>query len=54
MPLEVDNDVFAGVFLIISSTKVFHEPQEGHRPSHLADSAAQFWQMYTVFSLAMS
>ncbi len=31
--------------------KVFHSPQEGQRPSHLADSAPQFWQNHAFFIL---
>ncbi|MDB5144861.1 MAG: hypothetical protein JWQ66_3574, partial [Mucilaginibacter sp.] len=40
------------VFSIISSTRVFHCPQEGHLPSHFGDSKPQLWQKYATFVLA--
>jgi hypothetical protein len=39
-------------FAIISSAKVFQDPQEGHFPSHLTDSWPQDWQKNVVFVLA--
>jgi hypothetical protein len=43
----------AGALVIFCSTKVFHSPQEGQRPSHFAESFPQFWQRYTVLDLAI-
>lgn len=34
-----------------SSTKVFHSPHVGQRPSHLGDSVPQLLQYHTVFIL---
>jgi len=45
-----------GTFVVVlsttSSTNVFHSLQEGHLPSHFADSYPQFWQKYADFDLA--
>ncbi len=38
---------------LISSTKVFHSPQEVHLPIHLADSKPQLWQKKADLTLAM-
>ena len=35
------------------SSRVFHSPQEGHRPIHLGNVAPQFVQMYWTFVLAI-
>jgi len=43
--------VFVGVVDMISSTYVFQAPQEGHLPSHLEDSAPQFWQNQAFLTL---
>ena len=42
-----------GSLRTISSTYVFHSPQEGHFPTHLGDSCPQLLHTYTVFSLAI-
>ena len=36
-----------------SSTRVFHSPQEGHRPTHLGAAPPQSWQRKTERFLAM-
>ena len=42
-----------GSFLTISSTYVFHSPQDGHLPTHFGESCPQLLHTYTVFSFAI-
>jgi len=40
-------------FSMISSTKVFHAPHDGHLPNHLGASKPQLWQKYAILDLAI-